>query len=165
MNDNELKDNFIKYFGIDKWNQEEMLGYLYKEDLKLCNYLGIELIPVVVGSIEEDSRYYIEENYIVISDKLILDKTEALKCLIHELRHCYQFNCLRDNFDNYLVNIWKEEFSNAHKLEYSSMALELDAFAFTKYIMKNWYNIIVIFPDLEYGEILNRYIDKYFIKK
>ena len=45
------------------------------------------------------------------------------------------------------------------------MALELDAFAFTKYIMKNWYNIIVIFPDLEYDEILNRYIDKYFIKK
>lgn len=165
MTDNELKDNFIKYFGIDKWNQEEMLGYLYKKELKLCKYLGIDLIPVVVDSIEEDSRYYIEDNYIVISDKLILDKTEALKCLIHELRHCYQFNCVRNNVEDYLVDIWKEEFSKAHILEYGSMALELDAFAFTKYIMKNWYNIIVIFPDIEYDEILNRYIDKYFIKK
>ncbi len=117
MNNNELKDNFIKCFGIDIWNQEEMLGYLYKKELKLCKYLGIDLIPVVVDSIEEDSRYYIEDNYIVISDKLILDKTEALKCLIHELRHCYQFNCVRDNVEDYLVDIWKEEFSKAHILE------------------------------------------------
>ena len=58
---------------------------------------------LVVEEIEEDSRYYIEENYIVISDKLILDKTEALKCLIHELRHCYQFNCVRNNV---LTNNW-----------------------------------------------------------
>lgn len=165
MSDNELKDNFIKYFGIDKWNQEEMLGYLYKEELKLCNYLGIEPIPVVVDSIKEDSRYYIEDNYIVISNKLILDKTEALKCLIHELRHCYQFNCVRNNVDNDLVNTWKEEFANAHLIEYGAMTTELDAFAFTKYIMKEWYNINIVFPDIVYDEILTRYINKYFINK
>ena len=88
-------------------------------------------------------------------------QTEALKCLIHELRHCYQFNCVRNNVDNDLVKIWKEEFANAHLIEYVAMTTELDAFAFTKYIMKNWY----IYPDAEYDEILNRYIDKYFIKR
>ena len=161
----ELKEDFIKYFGEEKWNQEEMLVVLYKEELKLCNYLGIEPIPVITDTIEEDSRYYIEENYIVISDKLILDKTEALKCLIHELRHCYQFNCVRNNVDNDLVQIWKEEFANAHLIEYGVMTTELDAFAFTKYIMKEWYNINIVFPDIVYDEILTRYINKYFINK
>ena len=165
MKNNELKDNFIKYFGEEKWNQEEALAVLYKEELKLCNYLGIDPIPVITDTIEEDSRYYIEENYIVISDKLILDKTEALKCLIHELRHCYQFNCVRNNVDNNLVKIWKEEFATAHLIEYGAMTTELDAFAFTKYIMKEWYNINIVFPDIVYDEILTRYINKYFINK
>ncbi|MBQ3253244.1 MAG: hypothetical protein IJA65_01705, partial [Acholeplasmatales bacterium] len=71
MSDKELKENFIKYFGEEKWNQEEMLAVLYKEELRLCKYLNIEPIPVIADAIEEDSRYYIEENYIVISDKLI----------------------------------------------------------------------------------------------
>ena len=70
MKSDELKDNFIKYFGEEKWNQEEALATLYKEEFKLCNYLGIDPIPVITDTIEEDSRYYIEENYIVISDKL-----------------------------------------------------------------------------------------------
>lgn len=163
MSDKELKENFIKYFGEEKWNQEEMLALLYKEELKLCKYLNIEPIPVIADAIEEDSRYYIEENYIVISDKLILDKTEALKCLIHELRHCYQLNCVRNNLDNKLVNIWKEELQEFKIIDYGNSTMELDAFAFTKYIMNKWYNINIIFPDIVYDELINMYIDKYFI--
>ena len=45
------------------------------------------------------------------------------------------------------------------------MTTELDAFAFTKYIMKEWYNINIVFPDIVYDEILTRYINKYFINK
>ena len=165
MNNKKLKKDFIKYFGIDKWNQEEMLSFLYKEELKLCKHLGIDPIPIITDTIIEDSRYYINEEYIVISDKLILDKTEALKCLIHEIRHCYQFNCVRNNVENELVNIWKRELITLKQLDYNSSMLELDSFAFTKYIMKKWYNISSIYINIEYDEILNHYINKYFINK
>lgn len=165
MNNRKLKKDFIKYFGIDKWNQEKMLSFLYKEELKLCKYLGIDPIPIITNTIIEDSRYYINEEYIVISNKLILDKTEALKCLIHEIRHCYQFNCVRNNVENELVNIWKRELTTLKQLDYNSSMLELDSFAFTKYIMEKWYNISSIYINIEYDEILNHYINKYFINK
>lgn len=51
MNNKKLKKDFIKYFGIDKWNQEEMLSFLYKEELKLCKHLGIDPIPIITDTI------------------------------------------------------------------------------------------------------------------
>lgn len=51
MKNNELKDSFIKYFGEEKWNQEEALAVLFKVEFKLCDYLGIEPIPVITDTI------------------------------------------------------------------------------------------------------------------
>ena len=46
---------------------------------------------------------------------------------------------------------------------YGNSTMELDAFAFTKYIMNKWYNINIIFSDIVYDELINMYINKYFI--
>ena len=89
LTEQELKEEFIKYFGKEKWNQENMLSQLWPLQLAICNDLNIDPIPVVVEEIEEDSRYYIKEDYIAISDKLIMDEIETIKCLLHELRHIY----------------------------------------------------------------------------
>ena len=43
----ELKEKFIKYFGEEKWNQEELLGKLHEYDMDICDVLGIECIPIV----------------------------------------------------------------------------------------------------------------------
>ena len=64
-----------------------------------------------------------------------------------------------------LVNIWKEELITLKRLDYNSSMLELVSFAFTKYIMKKWYNISSIYINIEYDEILNHYINKYLINK
>ena len=61
--DKKLKSEFIKYFGEEKWNQENTLSKLWPIQLAICKDLGIEPIPVVVEEIEEDSRYYIKEDY------------------------------------------------------------------------------------------------------
>ena len=43
----ELKEKFIKYFGEEKWNQEETLAKLQKVVFDVCdNWLGIKPIPV-----------------------------------------------------------------------------------------------------------------------
>ena len=168
MSDEELKSEFIKYFGEEKWNQEEALGKLWPVQLALCDYLGVEPIPVIVDDIEEDSRYYPKEAYIVISSKLIGDEVEALKCLIHEMKHYQQYMCVIHNITSApLLEEWKEDFkTNCAKAtsyeEQMALSVEVDAFAFTKYIMDKWFNIKTNHPDYIYDEILSRYINKYF---
>ena len=90
ITENEFKEEFIKYFGEEKWNQENMLSKIWPLQLTICKDLGIDPIPVVVEEIEEDSRYYIKEDYIAISNKLIMDEIETVKCLLHELKHAQQ---------------------------------------------------------------------------
>ena len=112
MSDEELKSEFIKYFGEEKWDQEETLGKLWPVQLALSDYLGVEPITVIVDDIEEDSRYYPKEAYIVISSKLIGDEVEALKCLIHEMKHYQQYMCVIHNITSApLLEEWKEDFS------------------------------------------------------
>ena len=168
MSDDEIKKEFIKYFGEEKWNEENYLSDLFPVELALADYLGVEPIPVIVEDIEEDSRYYPKENYIVISKKLISDEVEALKCLTHEYKHYQQFMCIIHNITKApLLDKWREDFqinyasitSNEERL---ALTVEVDAFAFTKYIMKEWFDIDVIFPNLDYDSVLEMYIEKYF---
>ena len=79
----ELNEEFVKYFGKEIYNQEEMLIKLWPTQLVIADYLGVEPIPVLVEEIEEDSRYYPNDNYIVISKNLMDDEVEVLKCLKH----------------------------------------------------------------------------------
>ena len=54
----EIKKEFIEAFGIDKWNEIEAETKLDNLNLKLCNYLGIEPVPVIFEEMNEDARYY-----------------------------------------------------------------------------------------------------------
>ena len=79
-----LKQEFIEQFGKELWDQQESLAKLYPIEEHLSNLFKIEMIPVVSEDIEEDSRYMIKENYIIISNKIIHDQLQATKALIHE---------------------------------------------------------------------------------
>lgn len=110
LKEKELKVEFINYFGEEKWNQEDMLSKLCTIELAICKDLGIDPVPVVVEAMEEDSRYYIKENYIAISSKLIMDEIESIKCLLHELKHAQQFNCITDEESTHpFKEIWIAE--------------------------------------------------------
>ena len=168
LTDDELKAEFIKYFGEEKWNQEEALAKLWPVQLALCEYLGLEPIPVVVEDIEEDSRYYTHELYIAISKDKIGNEVEALKCLIHEYKHYQQHMCIIYNIIEVPhLKQWKEDFesncANANSYEeLICQSVEVDASAFSKYIMEKWFDIKTYHPDPVYDEILTRYIKKYF---
>lgn len=172
MNDKELKSEFIKYFGEEKWNEEEALGKLFEYEMILANYLNVDPIPVVVEDMMEDSRLYIKEEYIALSKECIKNHIESLKAVSHEYRHYYQLQCIRNGINNKLVNNWKEDFLNPVQVNdpndvaamtlYGFMTIEIDAFAFQKFALKKFLNIDTHHASLEYDVILDSYIDKYF---
>lgn len=171
MNKRELKEKFISYFGEEKWNEEKQLTKLLKFQIYVANYLGVDVIPVIVEDIVEDSRYYLEEAYIVISKKLINDEIEAAKCIAHEMRHHYQWYIIKNNIDHRFKDEWKKNLSKTININpnlvddianYDSSLIELDAFAFQKYIIKKYYGLDIYHPIIEYDTILEFYIEKYF---
>ena len=166
LTDEELNQEFIKYFGKEIYNQEEMLINLWTTQLAIAEYLGVDPIPVLVEEIEEDSRYYPNDNYRGISKNLMDDEVEVLKCLTHEYRHYMQYMCIIHNIPHPLLEEWKKDFkTNYAKVtsyeEMLALPVELDAFAFTKFTLDKWFNIKVIHPYDIYDEIIDKYINKY----
>ncbi|MDE6242288.1 MAG: hypothetical protein K2M08_07725 [Anaeroplasmataceae bacterium] len=165
LTEKEFKEEFIKHFGEDRWNQSEVLPILQEKAEILCSYLDIEEIPILCDPIKEDSRYYPEEKFIIISDKVILNEVEALKSLIHEIRHHFQYTCVSTNkMKEPMLEQWRKEIEIYDTLSPSVQLctfLEIDAYAFTKVIMKNWFNKDIIFPDDEYEKAISLYIKKY----
>lgn len=85
ISDEELEEQFIYYFGKDKWEQENELARLLPIQMIISDYLNIELIPVIVEDIECESIYNKELNYIAISSRIILNKELVIINLIKQL--------------------------------------------------------------------------------
>lgn len=159
-----LKRDFIKYFGEEKWNAEELMDKVWPDIIRICDYLGVEPIPVVMDKFADDARFMLEEEYIIISDRLVDDLTEVRKCLTHELRHYYQIKLIASDDDGVLAKAFREDYNRLNKMtkeELAFNALELDAYAFTKYIMNKWYGIKCPHPDIVIDGMLDLYIKKY----
>lgn len=174
MNEN-LKQEFIEQFGKELWDQQESLAKLQIIEEHLAQIFKIEMIPVIVEDIAEDSRYMIKENYIVISSKIINDLLQATKALIHEYTHYYQYCVVENNIPHPFLEYWKENIQNPYipkdpkntkqMVRYYLQPIELDAFAFTKYYFKKYLNLEInqLHPDFE--KIIDLYITKYYTKK
>ena len=62
LTEEELKENFIKMFGEDKWIEEEMIGKLIPLSSEVSNYLRIDFLSILFEDLdEEDSRIYYKE--------------------------------------------------------------------------------------------------------
>lgn len=53
MSDKEIKSEFIKYFGKDKWNEEEAIENLNDIEYILSEVLVLPTIPVITEDIPE----------------------------------------------------------------------------------------------------------------
>ena len=167
-NKEDLKKEFIKSFGQLKWESEELLERLWPDIVKICSYLGVEPIPVVMDDFTDDARYMIKGNYIIISSRLVDDEIEVKKCLIHELRHYYQLICIEHRIGNELLRkAWiedlKRDYMRLDQGERLCLSIELDAYAFTKYLMKKMYNLDCPYPVDFYDRLIDEYISKYLI--
>lgn len=171
LTEGELKENFIKMFGEDKWIEEEMIGKLIPLSSEVSNYLRIDFLSILFEDLdEEDSRIYYKEEYIAINTKYKDNYLECIKSVIHELRHVYQMLYASTSNDK-RAKVFKEELASPVELDpkdsksitqYYMQAIELDAFAFTKWYLKEFHNIDVIHPSKDYETIICAYIEKYF---
>ena len=133
---------------------------------KLFDYLGLEPIDIKYEDLGiEDSRFYTRDLYISINNKYKDNDIELLKCLIHEIRHYYQLICVALNFDlEPQTKIWKEEFKmnrkNMEPGEDMCLLIEVDAYAFTKYILKKWFDYDYHHHDSNYDMVLDELINK-----
>lgn len=165
-NSDKLKSDFINSFGEEKWNGIEMIDSLEPEITRICNYLGVEAIPVVMDTLDDDARYMFKENYIIVSEKYSSNKLEVLKCLLHELRHYYQFKLMASDDKGVLANAFRDDFKKLDAMspmERAYNTLELDAYAFTKYIMKKWYDREAPHPDELFDTLIDHYIEVYLV--
>lgn len=149
---------------------KKQLRELETAAIMLTELLGLESIPIKVEDLgEEDGRFYLEGPYIAISDKLIDDKLERLKTLIHEYRHYYQVAVVETNDTSEpLLNEFRDELVNGPKstdpAELMCQYIEIDAYAYTKYILKRVYKIEYHHYDPLYDELLDKFIFYYYIK-
>ena len=170
--DEEIKKEFIESFREEKWEEEEALTPLMDLSFKLCDFLGIEAVPILFEEMEEDARYYNDLDYIGISNDFVHDEIEARKSLIHEIKHLHQKYCISHKNESLkfapsnLLEQWEKDFSINQRLvpldELMCMSVEVDAFAFTKYILKEWFDYDYHHYDEAYDVLLTLYINKYY---
>lgn len=172
MTEEEIDQEIINSFGQETLDELNAAVKLDSLNWRLCDLLDIEPVSVIFEEMEEDARYYFDGNYIAISTKFIYDEQEQMKCLIHEVRHLYQRFCITHKdckliyANKLLISQWKEDlkrdYHNVPDDEKICMPIEVDAFAFTKFILKEWFNIDYHHYDLAYDTVLSLYIDKYY---
>ena len=131
---------------------------------QLFDYLGLEPLPIKYEELEEDSRFYPHDLYISINNKYIDNELESLKCIIHEIRHYYQLVVAYQVEEEVQYKYWKQEFkmNNLKPEDSLCLHLEIDAYAFTKYILKEWLNIEYHHNDLDYDKTLDIFIKHYY---
>ena len=171
-NDSELKNEFIKNFGEDHWEEEEVLAVLIKDCMHISVFLGVEALPICFENLSVDSGLVLEyPAHIEINRKYLHNHVECLKSIAHELRYVYQIYKASDpETDRH--NRWKNELVNhftpmdlndkASIVEYNSKEVELDSYAFTQVILKQEYNLTIKHPNKAYQILIEAYIDKYY---
>lgn len=164
MEDKKLKEEFIKYFGEETCNQEEILAKLRKVSVDICNrWLGIEPIPLLfsddIGT--DEARLDITEQVIWLNVKNQNNYIDLLESVIHELEHLYQIYYVC-NFDTPKAKRWKSEIINyiggENKFRNLMQEIEIDAMAFAQIVLNDDYGIYYKHQDPTIQEVIENYM-------
>lgn len=158
-----LKDEFIKYFGEEKWNQEDVLTKLNEIITYLKpNWFPFE-IPVILFAdfkMDEAARYEPKEDIILLNESHQDDLLELLDSVCHELEHKYQI-LYAYAYDTPKALRWRNGLENYHTdenpVENVLQELELDAYAFSQVLIYTEFEITV----KEENEYFQALIDDY----
>lgn len=172
-----LKEEFIKYFGEEKWFEEEALNELFPFIEYVCNDLKVAPIPITFDeNILDDSRLVLEDEelgpHILLSTRITRDFITAAKGIAHELKHLHQYivmaQCpehpLREKWlDNLAFPVVVSDYDDIEQIsEYASQPIEVDAFAYQFYIVNKYYKLDLHHPSDLYDLVLQMHAKKYF---
>ena len=117
-------------------------------------------ISILLGVNPPNIKYGSFNGY--FNDLIIIKKEEYHKSLfiaLHELRHHYQMNYIKNN-DDYISLLLRYEMDNYNNLDYKNLYMEMDAYYFSvyvfMYILKMDYKIDNVLLDM-----ILKYISEY----
>ena len=147
MDVKKIKEEFIEYFGEEKWNQEKVLADVRQVVFDVCErWLSIKPVPVLfnkdIGT--DEARLDVKERVIWLNPKNQNKWIELLDSTIHELEHLYQILYVASN-DTPKARRWKKELANyiggEDPLGNLMQEIELDARAFSQVVLATDYGI------------------------
>ena len=164
MNDDEIKEEFIKWFGEEKWKEEEILNVIQHVIIDISNeYLGIEPIPVVFEEIPGNiSVLDIQLQCIKLNPKYKDDKVTLVAAAVHELEHWYQLLYV-SNCNTTKAKRWRKELENYINETNPNLnvlqEIEIDTEAFTEVILLCEFGIKYQNPDPMLQTLIKAYIN------
>lgn len=167
----QIDKDFIEAFGIEQFKIQEAFNKLEQFSELVAEYLEVSVLPIVSEPIKEDSRIYYKEQFIMLRPDISLNELEAKKAIAHEYRHYYQFLCIKNaKYDEPLLHQYLEGFQymivhgnkNDGTSDYYSLIIEIDAFAFQKYFLKEVLGIETHYPNEDYDKILDKFIKNFY---
>lgn len=164
MTEKELKEEFIKYFGEELWEEEEILVFLQNVLFEVCNdYLGvIHPVPVLFEDLEgNDSILDLENECIFLNRKNKGNKTLLMACVIHEATHLFQIAYAATE-NTLKARRWREELK--HYIDDSNpvgnvlQEIEIDAEATAQIVLSCEYGLTYKHPDDTIQALIEEYI-------
>ena len=163
MTKEELKQEFIKWFGEEKWEEQEIIDFLEGIVCDVCReYLGISPVPVVFEKIKgniaafDNKLLFIKVNPDYKNDQIML-----VSSIVHELEHYYQLLYV-SNFDTPKARRWKYNLQHyiGEDDPYNNLRqeIEIDAEAFAVVILDCEFGIPYENPDPEIQALIRDYI-------
>lgn len=163
MTKEEIKEEFIKWFGEEAWKDDEILDFLDEIVFIICNEdLGVNTIPVIFEIVPGNIAIYDNKlKCIKINSKYKDDKITMVAAIVHELEHYYQI-LYAFNMNTPKAKRWKNELENyidiSNPTENIMQEIEIDAEAFTEVILSCEFGINYRNPIPDYQEVIDNYI-------
>lgn len=159
-----LKEEFIKYFGEEKWEEEEILEILQDVAFNVCtNWLGLDIIQILFkeANYPEVAGYDITNQVIWLDKKNMSHMVDLLDSVIHELEHYYQLHYVA-NYNTPKALRWKKELDNyitsKNVIGNLTQEIEIDAYAFSQLVLETDYGIIYRHENPLIQELIDNYI-------
>lgn len=173
LTEEELKEEFLKYFTLKDWDASERCTDLnIITDYILEKYLPMDFVPVVFDKIKDESFYDIEFDCIIINEDYLYKPDVTIRLMLMELRHRYQVKVLiNDKSDHKIINQIKEEllddsypknYDDFKELsDYLSKTKSIDRLAFMVLMLKEIWGMPYHYPQTTFDSLIHQYAIKY----
>ena len=172
LTEEELKEEFLKYFTLKDWDAQERCAELDKiTNCIVSKFLPMDFVPTVFDKIKDESFYDKKLDAIIINEDYLYKPDVSIRLLLMELRHRYQIKVLANSkIDNEMIITIKEElkndnypkdYDNVEELSnYLYLTKSIDRFAFMLVMLKEIWDLPYHYPQVIYDEIIHQYANR-----
>ena len=163
MSKEELKREFIKWFGKEKWEEQQILDFLDGIVCDVCReYLGIPPVPVVFEKVPGNIAVFDNKLLCIKCNPDYKDQQVVLvSAIVHELEHYFQLLYV-SNYSTPKAKRWLYNLQHyiGEDDPYNNLRqeIEIDAEAFAEVILDCEFGIKYENADPELQQLIEEYI-------